>query len=321
MTAVPIHFRAILDPGPEEISRIAALDPSNPFHTSEYAAVRRDLGARLIAFFEEGSDQALSGCLGTVTHGRLNSRLEITSLPVIADPAVFWPGLFDESRRLGMSGLNLNSFASKQVIIPDSAERAWHKRRCEFVLDLRIPDLFAIMNRRHRRQIKAARSAGLKLIRADGEHARETHVRMANANLDRLRGRGESIDAQITRTEVDAFLDHRAGWLFQAIGETETFSSLLVAVSQSGAYGQSSGTSFDGRDIGASHFLFHETACYLKSEGIELFNLGGADEHNAGLHEFKSGMGSARVDLESAEFFLGGRLKKFATGLVSLLRN
>ncbi len=320
MNAVPITFQAVLDPSPEDISRIAELDPSNPFHTNEYASVRRELGARLIAFFEEDAGRVLSGCLGSLTQGRLNSRIEITSLPEISDAYVFWTGLFDESRKLGVSALNLNSFASRHTSIPDVDGLVWQKHRSEYVLDLTAPDLSAMLNRRHKRQVKNARAAGLSIIRASGADERRMHVKLANANLDRLRRRGESIDAEITRVEVDAFLDNDAGWLFQAKSGTDTYSSLLVAISRTGAYGQSSGTSNAGRDLGASHFLFHETASRLKAEGIEVFNLGGVDENNAGLQDFKAGMGSVRVELEAAEFFVGGPLKKIATRLAGLIR-
>jgi len=317
---VPITFRSIDSPGADVITSIADLDPTNPFATNEYAMVRRQLGAEVLVIVVKDGGRIVSGCLSFLTRGRMNSRLEITSLPKTIDDTVFWKGLFDECRSRGISVLSVNSFASAVAAIPETRQRVSFKKRGEYALDLTVPDLSKIMNRRHRRQISAARSAGLEMTRVDDGPSRDTHVRLSNLSLDRRRGRGESIDVETSREQVDAFLDCHAGQLFQAVRNNEVFSSLLIAKSFSGAYGQSSGTSEYGRDIGASHFVFSEAAARMQIEGLQVFNLGGADEHSSGLQEFKSGMGATRVELESAEFFTGNFFNKVVTRASALLR-
>lgn len=317
---MPITFRSIDNPCADVITSIAALDPANPFATNEYAMVRRQLGAEVLAIVVEEGGRILLGCLSFLTRGRMNSRLEVTSLPKTTDDEVFWQGLFDECRIRGISVLSVNSFASAVAAIPDTRQRVSFKKRGEYAIDLTVPDLSKIMNRRHRRQISAARSAGLEITRVDDGLSRDTHVRLSNLSLDRRRRRGESIDAETGRQLVDAFLDCHAGQLFQAVRNNEVYSSLLIAKSRSGAYGQSSGTSEHGREIGASHFVFSEAAALLQIEGLQVFNLGGADEHSGGLQEFKLGMGATRVELESAEFFTGNFFNKVVTRAASLLR-
>jgi hypothetical protein len=302
------------------MTAISDLAPENPFYTNEYVHVRRVLGSKPYALILENEGQTVAGCLGFLTEGRVNVRLEITSLPVIPDRKLFWRGLFDFSKKVGVSVLSVNTFASIGAVIDETEKRISHKKRSEYRLDLTVPDLWRLMNRRHRRRVNAARSAGLVLNRSNDTAARERHVELSKETLDRLRGRGEAIDSDTTIEDVNAFIDCGAGEMFQAVRGDEVFSTLLVARSRTGAYGQSSGTSDDGRDIGSSHFLFHEVACVLKSEGVEIFNLGGADEHNKGLQEFKLGLGSTRLELESAEFYTGSRLKKFATRAAALLR-
>lgn len=313
-------FRAIHSPTADDIGRIADLDPFNPFVTNEYASVRRAIGAEVLVMVEADSGTVAAGCLAFLTRGRLNSRLEITSLPPINDENVFWNGLFVECRNLGVSALSVNSFASMRAVIPRNRQPASEKKRIEYVLDLTVPNLSKLVNRRHNRQIKAARAAHLELRASDDASAREIHVNLSNASLDRRRRRGESVISKTMREEVDAFLDNGAGRILQAVQGSEVLSSLLIAQSRLGAYGQSSGTSDEGRKVGASHFLFFETAAALRSEGFKVFNLGGADQQSSGLREFKLGMGSIAIELESAEFFTGNMFKRAAARAAALLR-
>ncbi|MGD9562329.1 MAG: GNAT family N-acetyltransferase [Pyrinomonadaceae bacterium] len=315
-----LEFKAIPDPSAEVISLIEDLTPENPFYTSEYLAVRERLGSRTCGLVLQRNGEIVAGCFGAITEGRMNARMEITSLPVIPDKEAFWRGLFDASRRMGISILSVNTFASMETTITERQGRLSHKKRSEYRLDLTNPDLWAIMNRRHHRHVKKAKSRGLSFQRADGQDAIPLHVELTNISLERHRARGESIDYQISRDEVEAFIGLGSGEIVRAVRDGEVFSSLLIARSRTGAYAQSSGTSDAGRDIGSSHFLFHEASCLLKSEGITLFNLGGADEQSTGLKEFKLGLGSTRVDLESAEFYTGSALRRVATRAAALLK-
>ncbi len=317
---MPLKFNAVIDPPAETVQAFSDLAPENPFYTVEYLEVRRRLGAEPSAITLDSEQGPVTGCLGFLTRGKLNSRIEITSLPLLPDQGLFWNGLFGFCRSQGISVLNADSFASTEATITEQRHRVSHKRRSEYRLDLRQPDLWALTNRRTHRLIKKARSFGLTVQRSSDADARAIHVALANASLERLRGKGESIESAIKLDEVNAFLECGAGELFQAVGGDEVHSSILVARSRTGGYSQSSGTSEPGRGIGSSHFLFHEIACLLKSEGVELFNFGGADEHSKGLQEFKLGLGAEKIELESAEFFTGSPLKKLATGAINVLK-
>jgi hypothetical protein len=122
------------------------------------------------------------------------------------------------------------------------------------------------------------------------------------------------------RAVYQAILQAGAGTLYQAVIGDQVLSSALVLKAARGAYYQSSGTSPDGMACGASHFLVCEIARTLRDEGMELFNLGGADPQNRGLWEFKSGFGAIPVPLESAGVWLGSTLTKKASTAVRLLR-
>lgn len=317
---MPLTFQAISDPPSEVVARIAELTPENPFYTAEYVQVRERLGSKTCALVLRDETAIVAGCLGFLAEGRVNTTLEITSIPVIPDKSIFWQGLFEACHRMGVSILSANSFASTETIISETGRRSTNKRS-EYRLDLTAPDLWEIMNRRHRRLVKKARSAGLVLERSNDKAARERHVELANVSLNRRHVRGETVDSRIRNDDVDAFIECGAGEIMRAVRDGEVFSSILVALSPIGAYAQSSGTSDAGRNVGSSHFLFYEVACLLKSEGATVFNLGGADEHSTGLQEFKLGLGATRIDLESAEFYTGSMLKRFATRAAALLKS
>lgn len=320
MIPMSFNFRAMPDPSAEIVGRVSSLTPENPFHTFEYIDVRRRLGADpWLLWIEDTNGCPVTGCSAFLMRGRMNSRLEITSLPSPPDKDQFWQGMFDFCRINRVTVLSVYTFGSAETVIELRKDRILHKRRGEYRLDLTVPDLWAVTNRRHHRLIKKARAAGLSLTRSSDDAARKTHIELANMALDRHRGRGESIDYAIDVQTVNAFIDCGAGEMFQAVRDGRVLSTILVARSRTGGYGQSSGTSPEGRDIGSSHFLFYETACVLKSEGVELFNLGGADEHSTGLQEFKLGLGSKRVELESAEFYTGGALRRLATNVIGRL--
>jgi RimJ/RimL family protein N-acetyltransferase len=72
---------------------------------------------------------------------------------------------------------------------------------------------------------------------------------------------------------------------------------------------------------GASSFLICETAAALRDRGMDVFNLGGADEHNPGLQRFKAGFDTASVDLQAIRLYLGSALKRRLTTAAALLRS
>jgi lipid II:glycine glycyltransferase (peptidoglycan interpeptide bridge formation enzyme) len=138
--------------------------------------------------------------------------------------------------------------------------------------------------------------------------------------MERRISRGEQVspDAQIGLSV--ALLEHHAGELFRATLGNQVLSSILVLRAARGAYYHSAGTSREGMAIGASHLLIRTVVEILRDEGIQRFNLGGADANNPGLERFKTGFGGQAVSLEAAQFYLGNRLQKGLAAMVALLR-
>ena len=235
----------------------------------------------------------MSGCTAFLGTGRLDRRLEITSLPQIADKTIFWDGLVDFCRETRISILEVNTFGSNDVRIANIGGEVRRQRRLEFQLDLDGIDLWEASNRRNRRAIKKAVEAGLRFQRAETLDACAVHARIANSSLTRRRGRGESINYDIEEREARAFIENKAGEIYQADMNGEVLSSLLVLRSRSGAYAQTSGTIDAGLEYGSSQFLWYETARLLQAESVAVLNMGGTDIESKGLQEFKAGFGAA----------------------------
>ena len=98
------------DPRPELLDRIAALAPENPFYTTAYTEAICRRGSTPYALFLDADSTAVSGCTAFLGTGRLDRRLEITSLPQIADKTIFWDGLVDFCRETRISILEVNTF-------------------------------------------------------------------------------------------------------------------------------------------------------------------------------------------------------------------
>jgi lipid II:glycine glycyltransferase (peptidoglycan interpeptide bridge formation enzyme) len=170
------------------------------------------------------------------------------------------------------------------------------------VLDLERDDILEGASSQHRRNISRARKAGLSIMRAREAAACARHLELMDASLDRRANRGEEVNAGPQNARPMALLNSRAGELFHAMHGERILSSILVLQSSRGAYYESAGTSPEGMKIGASPFLICGVAAILKSEGVRVFNLGGATAENPGLVRFKAGFGTREVALEAASF-------------------
>lgn len=315
-----IAFKAVPEPSVELLERVAAFQPENPFYTKAYIDSMRVHGFASFALLLENNEELLTACTAFSKRGRLNRRLEITSLPELADSRVFWTGLLKFCTESGVSVLEINSFASNTAVIGKITDETARKSRCEFQLDLAGTDLWHGVNRHHQRKIKKAKKAGLRFRVAVNRQACRDHAQLANHSLDRRRSRGESVGDGIRVNDAVAFTESHAGEIYQAVLEDEVLSSILVLKGAKGAYAQSSGTSDDGMQCGASQFLWYEIACHLQSQSMTIFNLGGADMDGVGLQEFKQGFGARRVELEAAEFYLGGNVRKKISEVFNRLR-
>jgi len=301
----------------------AACDPANPFLTHAYAEAMRRLGYQPFLLTLREGTRLSAACAAFLKAGRLSRALEIVSLPALAPgPARerFWEGLRDFCRRARVSHVEAGTFASDPSDIPALPGEVSRRARREYVLDLRAENVWAGLSSNHLRNVKAARKAGVGVRRGADAAALGAHLRLIESSLERRRERGEDAQAGDLAERVAALAGAGAGELFQASLDGEVLSSIFVLLAERGGYYQSAGTSPEGMARGASHFLVHHVAEDLRGRGMEVFNLGGADESSAGLQRFKGGFGARAVELEAAEFFWGSALRKKLGTAARLLR-
>jgi hypothetical protein len=317
-----LAFVAQLDPTLEQFESLAGLDPENPFLTREYAESMRASSRKPILLGLRDGERLNIGCVGFLKVGRFGCHVEIPSIPSPpeAEAARFWDGLFDTCRKLGVTELEANSYASRSTAIPKSPRETGRNPRVEYVIDLRQDDMWRPVRSTHRQRIAKARKAGVTLRRTIDEEAAGVHARMMSASMSRRRDRGEDLDSPIDVEPLLATLRSGAGVLFQAVREDQVLSSMMVLLSAAAGYDQTSGTAPEGMERGASQFLIFETAMKLREEGKTAFNLGGVSEVNPGLHEFKRGFGPEERSLETARFALGSPLKRMLLGTARAIR-
>ena len=316
-----IQFHAESEVPYERYKEVAALDPMNPFYTPNYVDSRRKLGFQPWLLSMRQDDCLITGCTAFSKSGRLTKRLEIPSLCAMPDGNTFWKGMLQFCKKSKISNLNVNSFASNRVAIPSLPDEIERRNRIEYVLYLKNSNLWDELSSNHRRNIKRGLTADLQMRCIANDHACEEHARLGRVSMIRRNNRGESVTLDIQSERFLALIESGAGELYQATGDSEVLSSVLVLKAEKGAYYQSAGTSPEGMKIGASHFLIYNIAEALQKESMELFNLGGAYESKSGLQRFKSGFGATEVKLEAAQFFLGSKFKKQILKTARKLRN
>jgi hypothetical protein len=295
------RFESEVDPSDDMISRVAACAPENPFYTPSYARARRVLGQRVCTLGVH-SDTGYIGCLGFLQGWRLISlTLEITSLPTLPADAgtVFWEGLLVFARARGVWDLDLQSYGSKAVVIPDIASGMVRRSRLEYIVDLATftPQHLAS---NHRRNAVKARKFRLAIQSSDDPAKADEHVALMRASMSRRARRGETVPTDHNSKWEHAMLGSRAAKLMQAYDGDTLRSSMCLLRSKQGAYYESAGTSSDGMIQGASHMLVSEIISALAREGLHTFNLGGVGPENPGLERFKQGFHARPVPLEAA---------------------
>jgi len=72
-------------------------------------------------------------------------------------------------------------------------------------------------------------------------------------------------------------------------------------------------------EIGASHFLVHHVASQLKSEGLTVFNLGGAPEGSS-LARFKESFGTVNTPLQEVSCYVGPLWRRKVTRFAEVTR-
>jgi hypothetical protein len=309
-----IPFRSESQLSPELTTRFAATAPTNPFCSPAYLAYRESTGFQPWIFYLDEAGAMAAACSAFMKSGRLGRFLEIPSLPTQVDAQSFWKGLMAFCRQARVTDLLVNTFASMESTIPPLSNETWRKRRCEYRLDCG-PDLWKQMRKGHWYSVKKGQKAGLTMCHGTSEQACLDHARLTNESMSRRGSRGERVSWQEDTEQALAITRRGAGEVFQAfLGDTPV-SSNLILLAEKGGYNHSQGASKEGMNCGAPHFLIYEIVNHLRNNAAcEVFNLGGTDQLNSGLEQFKSGFGAttSRVELDAAEFFVGG----FAIGTV-----
>lgn len=304
-----LKFEAASPATPAQLAAIEGVNHYSPFNTAAYAAACAAAGQTICTFALRDDSDLVAGCLGLLGTGRLSRRLEIVSPPRLSQPSVFWDGVMAFSRAQKVWDLEIRSYGSEGVEIPALPGELTRRKRCEFVLDLSLPDPLARLSESIRRNLRRARKAGFALHRTREQTALEDHFRLIQASMDRRQARGEEIpDDEAEDSEAASFsqalLKSGAAEIFQATDGQCVMTSYVVVRSDFSACTYSSGVSPEGLRHGASAWLLTELAGLLKNEGIRWLNLGGAGEDETGIQYFKSGFGGQTVSLEEATFSL-----------------
>ena len=297
-----LQFRSVLRPPPSLANSLAALDPANPLQTPQYAKAHEALGERVYLLGLYDCNDLVSGCLGFLSGWFLSRKLHIRSLPSLPDPEIFWQGVLQSCRRLGVWSLQIDTYASPGAVIPQLPGEVERRDRWEYVLDVACENVQAGVSTQHRRNIVRASKAGLSLRRTREASACAKHLELMDASTERRASRGEKVDSGQDSARPLALLASGSGEIFQAVMGEQVLSSILVLRSSQGAYYQSAGTLPEGMRLGASPFLVSQVAALLKQEGARVFSLGGASAESPGLRRFKAGFGAREFELQAASF-------------------
>ncbi len=312
-------FEIVSDKAQSYISEAARINPTNPFYTAEYMSYRYAQGFTPWIFVYKDHINQNIYCPAFMKSGRLRRSLEIPSVPHIPVKKSFWPKLINFCRQKGITDLSVNSFCSQGGLIPQLDHETNRKARWEYVLHLKQPDVFMKMRKGHSYSIKRAQKIGVELLRTRDQEAVLEHSRLISTSMQRRKNRGENVTTSASTNDFLQLTKSGAGEIFQAILANKVLSSNLILIAEKAGYNHTQGTSTEGMNCGAAHFLVHEIACALRQENKEILNLGGTNDLNpeSGLIKFKTGFGltTEKIELEAVKFkpsnIVYGQLRRF----------
>lgn len=328
-----LRFRALVEPSAEVIDSVSATTPRSPFNSSAFAAAARSTGARpcVVALYD--SNGTIGGAVALLSGDVLNRELTVPTAPAVAAPELFWSGVAEFCRTQRVCDLHIDTYASDGdglVELPDrlrapgapaiSAHSVTRWRRFEYVLDLSERFPTSELSKHHRRAIRRAGKAHLRIARSSTADDAATHLGAMRSSMIRRKRRGEAVLVPRNVAFHRALLEYGAADLFQAWAGDEVVASILVLKTETCAYYQSAGTTAAGMQTGASPFLVVEAMNLLAADGVRWFNLGGAGPEAPGLHRFKTGFGAREVQLESASYSLIGGYSRAVRRLARLVK-
>ena len=314
--------RAELDPDAALLRAIAEAAPENPLHTPAFAHAQRLRGRRIVAFLVAAAQAAHVGCTGFIAQGRLHRDLEIPSAPAAEPDHPIWEAIGQFCSDTGVTRLRVQSLGSQNLRIPCLGRTLSRSARREYVMDLRTALQSAAFSSNHRRNVRRAQRSGICMAETADPTASETHVGLIDSSMSRRQEKGEQASTGTAPDSFRCLLQAGAGVIFQArTPEGAVVSSLLVLLSERGAYYHSAGTSPEGMRSGASQFLVAKAAELLRGRGMDVFNLGGAAAEQDGLARFKLGFGATPVELEAASFDVASGPRRGAVAIANGLRS
>ena len=178
------------------IDELSRLYPENAFACPAFVAARQQMGyaAWVLALRYDGGAMRL-GCAAYLKKGRLNTVLELPSMPPAPEDSPFWSSLLAFCSESGVTRLDLDSFgAPPGAVLPDLTGRCERRARTEFVLDLSTAAAPS-MSSNHKRNIKRGAKAGLGVRRTCEAAALDEHRGLMERSMQRRRTRGEDIAA------------------------------------------------------------------------------------------------------------------------------
>jgi RimJ/RimL family protein N-acetyltransferase len=182
-------------------------------------------------------------------------------------------------------------------------------------------DPLSLLGSNHKRNVKKAQKAGVNIRRTrEKMEWLSEHTALMSHSAQRRIARGESISVDADTKPYRALMQNGAAELFQAVLGENVLSSVLVLQSARTGYYQSAGSSPEGMNMGASHFLISGIAGVLRQEGRQTFNLGGAAEGSS-LARFKLGFGPEIIALSEAVCYVGPKWKTKLRSAIRLMRS
>jgi len=293
MTVRPGFAR--VNPPESMVTLLERQDPRNPFATWPYAMARGRLGESVV-LVGNGASGPLA--LGFERTGWMRRVLEIPSIPVTSADNDFWKRLYQVAATRGLTRIELNSYGAVGARLPGDLEFQRRWTRMEHVVDLAQDDLLGACHRTHRQRVRQAAKAGCVLEWRRDATALDEHGRLITASIERRHGAGGGNPSVATAVHA-ALVSTGSGELAQVRLGGGVVASTLVLRAADGGYLHSSGSSADGKSVGAHHFMVLEIARRLRDEGRSVLNLGGTRSDEVGLRSFKTHFGAEAIEAEA----------------------
>lgn len=286
-------------------------------------------GTTLLAFRVIRDRQTVAYGVARESNRWFARRLVFARLPEFDEKSekvinCFWRGLQDYCQKRRVLQLDLNAFNSSPIEVPNLSPIAKIVQREELILDLKqiSEDGKKTLSTNHRRNLKKGERAGLSYQIRNNFEACKDHARMMAHSMHRRQNRGQSFNYKPSPEKWLSYVQCEAGFIMQAKHDSAWVSSLLILQSPRQAYYVSGGTSPQGMQLGAAHFLIWKVIKHLSSKGVSTLNLGGVSETDTpGLARFKAGFGAKPKELPHRSFIIGSPWQYGIVRAIQLLKN